>query len=143
MGRIHILSALAALIMAAGLHAATADSLYLNFQNPSKEYYPRVWWHWMHGNVTRDGIRKDLEWMDRAGIAGFHQFNAQLAPTHVIVDRRVELFSPEWDGMFGYALDVADSLGLEVSIASSPGWSITGGPWVTMDDAQRSSPGAA
>ena len=137
MGRIHILSALAALIMAAGLHAATADSLYLNFQNPSKEYYPRVWWHWMHGNVTRDGIRKDLEWMDRAGIAGFHQFNAQLAPTHVIVDRRVELFSPEWDGMFGYALDVADSLGLEVSIASSPGWSITGGPWVTMDDAQK------
>ena len=137
MSRHHILSALTALTVAAVLQASPSDSLYLNFQTPSREYYPRVWWHWMHGNVTKDGIRKDLEWMDRAGIAGFHQFNAQLAPTHVIVDKRIELFSPEWDEMFSYALDVADSLGLEVSIASSPGWSITGGPWVTMDDAQK------
>ena len=137
MTRHHIITALAVLLMSTGIQATQEDSLYLNFQNPSREYSPRVWWHWMHGNVTKEGIRKDLEWMDRAGIGGFHQFNAQLAPTHVIVDKRIELFSPEWDEMFSYALDVADSLGLEVSIASSPGWSITGGPWVTMDDAQK------
>lgn len=104
MSRHHILSALTALTVAAVLQASPSDSLYLNFQTPSREYYPRVWWHWMHGNVTKDGIRKDLEWMDRAGIAGFHQFNAQLAPTHVIVDKRIELFSPEWDEMFSLSL---------------------------------------
>ena len=114
-----------------------ADTLYEQFVSPGREYAPRVWWHWMNGNVTREGIRKDLEWMDRAGIGGFHQFNCQLNPTDVIVDRRVKLYSPEWDAMFGYALDVADSLGLEVSVAASPGWSITGGPWVSMDDAQK------
>jgi len=32
---------------------------------------PRVWWHWMNGNITKEGIRKDLEWMHRAGIGGF------------------------------------------------------------------------
>ena len=117
--------------------AQDTDTLYEQFVSPGREYAPRVWWHWMNGNVTREGIRKDLEWMDRSGIGGFHQFNCRLKPEDVIVDRRVELFSKEWDAMFAYALDVADSLGLEVSVAASPGWSITGGPWVSMDDAQK------
>ena len=121
----------------AAAFAQNPDSLYEQFVSPDREYAPRVWWHWMNGNVTRDGIRKDLEWMDRAGIGGFHQFNCQLNPTDVIVDRRIELYSKEWDEMFSYALDMADSLGLEVSVAASPGWSITGGPWVSMDDAQK------
>lgn len=115
----------------------SVTELYNGFVNPEKQYRPRVWWHWMHGNVTREGIRKDLEWMDRVGIAGFHQFNCQLNPTDVIVGRRVELFSNEWNEMFSYALDVADSLGLEVSIAASPGWSLTGGPWVSEEQAQK------
>lgn len=136
MKRFATLIFLISLCVCAGGTAPT-EQLYEGFRNPAKEYGPRVWWHWMHGNVTKDGIRKDLEWMDRVGIAGFHQFNAQLNPTDVIVDRRIELFSPEWDEMFSYALDVADSLGLEVSIASSPGWSITGGPWVSVEDAQK------
>ena len=146
-----VISAVVAGVLAASLQAAATtvsatatdrtpadtDTLYENFKTPPRSFGPRVWWHWMHGNVTKDGIRKDLEWMDRAGIVGFHQFNAQLAPTDVIVKERVKLFSPEWEEMFRYALDVADSLGMEVSIASSPGWSITGGPWVTMENAQK------
>ena len=97
---------------------------------------PRVWWHWMDGNVTRDGIRKDLYWMKEAGIAGFHHFNAATR-TRQIVPERVSYFRKDWEDMFNYALDLADSLQLEVSITSSPGWSITGGPWVGMDDAQK------
>jgi len=135
---LHIIAAIITAIASAGIAAAqSTQDIYHDFQAPGSDYGPRVWWHWMHGNVTRDGIRKDLEWMHDAGIAGFHQFNCQLNPTDVIVEKRVPLFSPEWDGMFSYALDVADSLGLEVSIASSPGWSITGGPWVTMEGAQK------
>lgn len=113
------------------------DNLYAGFKAPEKTYYPRVWWHWMHGNVTKEGIKKDLEWMDRTGIAGFHQFNCQLRPTDVIVKERVQLFSKEWKEAFSYALDIADSLNLEVSIASSPGWSVTGGPWVKAEDSQK------
>ena len=55
------------------------DTDYLeNFQNPPDEAHPRVWWHWMNGNVTKDGIRKELEWMNRVGIRGFHNFDASL-----------------------------------------------------------------
>lgn len=112
------------------------DSLYESFLNPGKAYRPRVWWHWMNGNITHDGIRKDLEWMDRAGISGFHNFDAG-QNTPQIVDKRIVYMSPEWRNEFNYALDIADSLGMEVTVASSPGWSITGGPWVTPDDAEK------
>ena len=52
------------------------SQLIQQFQEPSQAARPYVWWHWMDGEVSLDGIRKDLEWMDAVGIAGFHQFDA-------------------------------------------------------------------
>jgi hypothetical protein len=52
------------------------NTLYDQFADPPQEARPRVWWHWMDGNVSMDGIQKDIEWMERAGIGGFHQFDA-------------------------------------------------------------------
>ena len=56
--------------------AATADALYQGFVAPPPAARPRVWWHWMNGNVTKDGIKADLEWMKRVGIGGFQNFDA-------------------------------------------------------------------
>ncbi len=39
--------------------------------------------------------------------------------------------TPEWKDAFSYATTLADQLGLEMAIAGSPGWSESGGPWVT------------
>src|SRR5678809_845421 len=64
------------------------DSLYKNFLTPPDAAKPRVWWHWMNGNITKDGIRKDLEWMHRSGIGGFQNFDAALA-TPQIVEKRL------------------------------------------------------
>lgn len=112
------------------------DAMFESFLNPEKTYRPRVWWHWMNGNITGESIRKDILWMDRAGLAGFHCFDAGL-DTPQIVGKRLIYMTPEWKEVFNQALDLADSLHMEVSIASSPGWSITGGPWVTEDDAEK------
>ena len=49
---------------------ALADDLADGFRNPPQSARPRVWWHWMNGNVTKDGIDKDLDWMARIGIGG-------------------------------------------------------------------------
>ena len=105
------------------------NGLYESFVNPPHDARPRVWWHWMNGNITRDGIRKDLEWMHSAGVGGFHNFDAGLA-TPQLVDERLAYMTSEWKDAFRYAMQVADSLGLEMTVASSPGWSETGGPWV-------------
>ena len=64
--------------------------------------------------------------MKEAGIAGFHNFDAGLE-TPQIVSHRVEYMTPEWKDCFRYAIDLADSLDLEVTIAASPGWSESSG----------------
>ena len=106
------------------------------FTDPPHESRPMVLWHWMNGNITKDGIRKDLQWMHDIGLSGFFLFDCGNAP-HVIVKEQLPFMSEGWKDALRYAVHLADSLDLEVGIASSPGWSLTGGPWVSEDDAQK------
>jgi hypothetical protein len=112
------------------------DPLAQGFLNPPDGAKPRVWWHWMSGNITKEGIKADLEWMKRAGIAGFQNFDAGL-DTPQIVKKRLVFMTPEWKDAFKYATTLADQLGLEMAIAGSPGWSESGGPWVTPAQAMK------
>lgn len=115
---------------------AQRDRILREFSNPSMEYRPRVWWHWMNGNVTRDGIRKDLLWMKESGVGGVQVFDAGLdIPT--VVQNRLSYMSDGWKDAFNYAAELADSLGLEFAIAGSGGWSDTGGPWVSNEQAMK------
>jgi alpha-L-rhamnosidase len=110
-----------------------ADELADNFKNPPQSARPRVWWHWMNGNITKDGIAKDMAWMKRVGIGGLQNFDANLM-TPQIVDKRLVYMTPEWKDAFAFAAQEADRQGLELTIAASPGWSETGGPWVPPED---------
>ena len=112
------------------------DGIRQSFANPPQSAKPMVWWHWMNGNITPEGLRSDILWMHRAGIGGFHVFDAALH-TPQIVQTRLEYMSPQWKEAFGGAIALADSLGMEVAIASSPGWSSTGGPWVKPEDSMK------
>jgi len=114
----------------------TGADLKSGFENPPEYAKPRVWWHWMNGNITKEGIRADLEWMKRTGIGGFQNFDAGLA-TPRIVEKRLIYMTPEWKDAFLFATKLADSLGLEMAIAGSPGWSESGGPWVTPAQAMK------
>jgi hypothetical protein len=113
--------------------AASSDPLVAGFRDPPNSARPRVWWHWMNGNVTKDGIQKDMEWMSRVGIGGLQNFDAALA-TPQVVEHRLSYMSPEWKDAFRFSAGLADRLGLELAIAASPGWSETGGPWVPPTD---------
>jgi len=106
------------------------------FRNPPDDARPRVWWHWMNGNITKEGIRKDLEWMQRVGIRGVHNFDANLL-TPELVENPLVFMSDDWKEAFRYASRLTDSLGFELTIAGSPGWSVTGGPWVEAADAMK------
>lgn len=112
------------------------DALKQGFQNPPNAARPRVWWHWMNGNITKDGIQKDLEWMHRVGIGGFQNFDASLF-TPQIVEKRLSYMTPEWKNVFKFTTELADKLGLEMAIAGSPGWSESGGPWVPAKDGMK------
>ncbi len=119
-----------------GPSAKTSVDLEAGFINPPESAKPRVWWHWMNGNVTKEGIRADLQWMKRSGIGGFQNFDAAFN-TPQIVKKRLVYMTPEWKDAFLFTTKLADSLGLEMAIAGSPGWSESGGPWVTPAQAMK------
>ena len=125
-----LISACALLLCGTGLMAQNnSDPLKSGFENPPESARPRVWWHWMNGNITKDGIKLDLEWMHSVGLAGFQNFDAALS-TPQVVEHRLAYMTPEWKDAFRYATTLADQLQMEEAIAGSPGWSETGGPWV-------------
>jgi alpha-L-rhamnosidase len=133
--KIYAGSARVVLVAAAlcAIASAQADTLRDGFTNPPDTARPRVWWHWMNGNVTQDGIAKDFTWMKRVGIGGVQNFDANLA-TPQIVNQRLVYMTPEWKDAFRFAVNEAQRLSLEFAIAASPGWSETGGPWVEPKD---------
>jgi hypothetical protein len=116
--------------------ALNSDPLAREFRSPPPSAQPRVWWHWMNGNISKQGIERDLQWMHRVGIGGINAIDASLA-TPQVVEKRLIYMTPEWQDAFRYAAGLADKLGLEMSIDSSPGWSETGGPWVTPQQAMK------
>ena len=127
-------------IVAAGTWIVTAqpagDPLLRGFQDPPDSAKPRVWWHWMNGNISREGIKADLEWMKRAGIGGFQNFDGNLMVPRFL-EKPLIYMTPEWKDAFQYTTALADRLGLEMAIAGSPGWSESGGPWVTPAQAMK------
>ena len=113
---------------------STPDPLEQGFKQPQDSAKPRTWWHWTRSNVSKEGITKDLEWMKRAGLAGF-----QLADVNAgggqNVEKKIVFGTPEWFDAVRHAASEADRLGLEMTIFSSAGWSFTGGTWVTPEQA--------
>src|SRR5262245_3920349 len=85
------------------------DPLAQGFKQPPGSAKPRTWWHWTMSNVTKEGITKDLEWMKRAGIAGF-----QLADVNAgggqTVDKKIVFGTPEWFEAVRFAAAEADRL---------------------------------
>jgi hypothetical protein len=116
--------------------SAGTDSLLAGFHNPPSSAHAGVGWPWMNGNVTKDGIDKDLQWMHRVGITSVGLGSAAI-DTPTVVDKRLEYLTPEWKEAFRYAISEAARLGIKVGTGAAPGWSMTGGPWVTPDQSMK------
>lgn len=104
----------------------TSDPLAAGFADPPDSARPWVYWMWMDGNLTREGITADLEAMRDAGLGG-----VVICEVNVGVPRGpVEFMSPAWRGLFKHVVREAERLGLEVTLNAGPGWTGSGGPWV-------------
>ena len=114
----------------------TYTMLQEGFHRPPDSARPRTWWHWTNGNVTMEGITKDLEWMKAVGIAGFQLADVAFGMGQEIDEKRF-FMSPEWLDAVRHAAEEADRLSLEMSMFSSAGWSLTGGPWVKPEQAMK------
>lgn len=106
------------------------------FINPPHSSKPIVWWHWTGSNVTKAGITKDLEWMNRVGIGGFQAFDVSIGGGQS-VDKKVAYLSPEWLELIKHTASEAERLGLDMTMVTAAGWSETGGTWVKPQEAMK------
>ena len=103
------------------------------FLRPPAGARPHTWWHWMNGNISADGITRDLEAMARVGVGGVQMFDVGTG----IPKGPVETLGPEWLRLVRHAASEANRLGLSFTMHNCPGWSSSGGPWVTPDRAMQ------
>ncbi|WP_322410283.1 glycosyl hydrolase [Microbacterium invictum] len=106
------------------------------FLDPPDEARPRVWWHWMDGNVDIPGLRADLDWLHEVGIRGVQIFDGGMG-LPLVVPAPVRPGTRAWDDAMTAATSHARALGLEVAVTTSSGWSASGGPWVAPADAMK------
>ena len=109
--------------------AAGAGQLFAGFQTPGDDDKPLTWWHWMNGNVTAEGITLDLEAIHRVGVGGVHMFDVGCG----LPQGPARTLSDEWVALVRHAADECNRLGLSFTMHNCPGWSSSGGPWITPE----------
>jgi hypothetical protein len=104
-----------------------------DFLNPPAAAKPWVYWFWLNGNITREGITADLEAMQRVGIGGVLIMEVdQGTPVGPVV-----FMSDAWRALFKHMATEAQRLGIEVNINNDAGWNGSGGPWIPLDKAMQ------
>lgn len=93
-----------------------------------------VYWYWISDNISKEGVKRDLEAMKVAGIN--RAFIGNIGIDGIPYGDH-KLLSSEWWEVLHAALKKATELNIEIGIFNSPGWSQSGGPWVKSSQAMR------
>ena len=105
----------------------------MNIMATSSHPITGCYWEWMNGNISKDGITKDLEYMKAAGIESAFIFDVWIG-----VDRGpVNYGSPEWIDALKHACKEARRLGIKLGLHNSPGYTAMGGPWIKPEDSMK------
>ena len=110
-----------------------------NFARPPRIFYPETWFHFVNGNVSHAGIKKDLEAIASAGITGVQLFHGKIGnpADWPGTKEHIECLSPKWEELVRYTASEAHRLGLRFSLQTCPGWATSGGPWIRPEQAMR------
>lgn len=103
------------------------------FKNPPQWAKPRTWMHAMSGNMTKEGMTKDLESISNVGIGGILLFNiAQGIPYGNITYN-----SDEHHEILKHTAQECERLGLSFGFHNCAGWSSSGGPWIRPEESMK------
>jgi hypothetical protein len=109
------------------------DAIEKNFLNPPQSAKPWVFWYWMNGAVSKEGITADLEAMKEVGIGGAYLMTIKDTSSAIPFQPTVRQLTPEWWAMVKFAMQEAKRLGLQLGMHVSDGFALAGGPWITPD----------
>jgi hypothetical protein len=113
---------------------AQQGSLQQRFVHPPDSLQTSVYWYWISGNISKEGVIKDLQAMKRVGINRAFIGNIGYDSTPY---GSVKMFSDEWWDIMHAALKTATELNIQIGIFNGPGWSQSGGPWIKPEQSMR------
>lgn len=111
------------------------DTLKKTFIETPKDQPLAVYWYWIDGNMSEEGVVKDLQAMKKVGINRVQIGmigDGQGAPTGP-----VKMFTKKWWKILHTMFKTATELDIEVGLFNCPGWSQSGGPWVKPEQSMR------
>lgn len=111
---------------------ATSD-LSLLFANPPASTKPWVYWYWINGNISKEGIRADLADMKRVGIGGAFIMDGSI----YLPPGPVRYGTDAWHAHVQHAIAMGAELGVEIGIMNCAGWATSGGPWNDLDRSMK------
>uniref|UniRef100_UPI003216A70F glycosyl hydrolase n=1 Tax=uncultured Draconibacterium sp. TaxID=1573823 RepID=UPI003216A70F len=104
-----------------------------DFINPTEDNTLWCYWYWIGDDISKEGITKDLEAMKSAGIGA--AFIGNINPEEK--DGKVPMLSEDWWEHMVHAVNEGKRIGVDIGSFNCPGWSMSGGPWITYDKAMR------
>ena len=119
--------ALSGLILGA---ADAADTLESEFFDPGNEARPRAYWNWLNGDVTHEGLTRDLEEAKDKGMGGLEIWDSEaMRNPGDFVPAGPPFMGPESLAAIRHTISEAKRLDLVLGMITSSGWN-AGGPWV-------------
>ncbi|WP_316739519.1 glycosyl hydrolase [Pedobacter aquatilis] len=94
---------------------------------------PWVFWYWVKGAVSKEGITADLEAMKTNGIAGAYLMSIQGPDKTPVYSPPAVQLTPEWWKLVEFAMNEAKRLDLKLGMHVSDGFALAGGPWITPE----------
>ena len=94
------------------LCSCSSPEMERDFQNPPEEVQTAVYWYWISGNISKEGVIADLHAMKQAGIN--RAFIGDIGQDGLYTDKSVKIFSDEWWEVLHTALKTASELDIEI-----------------------------
>lgn len=128
---------IAAAAVAAAACSGSPPRLEEGFRTPPADIQTSVYWYWLSGNVSKEGVEADLESMKRIGIDRAFIGNMGLSEAELPHRGPVRVMSDEWFDIIHAAMKRASELGIDIGVFNCPGWSQAGGPWISPGESMR------
>jgi len=110
--------------------------------NAAESAKPWTFWYWMYGAVSEQGIKADLQAMKDVGLGGCYLMpirGTAEAPANLPAwgEEPAQQLTPKFWELTDYAMQQADSLGLEIGIHICDGFALAGGPWISPEESMQ------
>lgn len=120
------------IICGASLSMATAAELEEEFMNPPDT--ARLWLYWTQsGHHDLESATADLEAMKKAGVGGVLRMDCSVGQ----VPGGTPFLGEQWRKQFVHSVHECERLGMEYTTITGPGWTGTGGPWISAEQSMQ------